>query len=104
MTSRQEHHSLRIEHFGLEIDKNARRYISYTECLTKTRKKGLKLRLISLKMYENKTKRCPVAFFLLFKSKSPVELQNLGPFFLGVIDAPLNDVWYKNQAMTRLTQ
>ena len=48
-------------------------------------------------MYENKTERCPMAFIFLFKSTSPVELQNMDSFYL--IDAPLTDVWYKNQAM-----
>ena len=101
MRGREEHHSLKMEQFRLEIDENGRRYISYTEGLSKTRNKGLnfKPRLISPKMYENKTERCPVAFFLLFKSKRPVELRNMGPFYLTVIDAPLTDVWYKNQAM-----
>ena len=82
MRGREEHHSLKMEQFRLEIDENGRRYISYTEGLSKTRNKGLnfKPRLISPKMYENKTERCPVAFFLLFKSKRPVELQNIGPF------------------------
>ena len=65
MRVREEHHSLKIEQFRLKIDKNGRYYISYTEGLTKTRNKGLnfKPRLISPKMYENKTERCPVAFF-----------------------------------------
>ena len=101
MRGREEHHSLKIEQFRLEIDENGRRYISYTEGLTRTRNKGLnsKPRLIFPKMYENKTERCPVAFFLLFKSKRPVKLRNTGPFHLTVIDAPLSDVWYKNQAM-----
>ena len=40
-----------------------------------------------------------MAFFLLFKSKRPVELQYIVPFYLTVIDAPLTDVCYKNQAM-----
>ena len=71
MRGREEHHNLTLEHFRQEIDENGRCYISYSEGLTKTRNKGLnfKLRLISLKMYKNKTERCPVAFFLLFKSK-----------------------------------
>ena len=101
MRGREEHHSLKMEQFCLETDENGRPYISYTEGLSKTRNKGLnfKPRLISPKMYENKTERCPVAFFLLFKSKRPVELRNMGPFYLTVIDAPLTDVWYKNQAM-----
>ena len=81
---KEEHRSLKIEQFRLEIDENGRRYISYTEGLSKTRNKGLnfKPRLISPKMYENKTERCPVAFFLLFKSKRQVELRNMGPFTL----------------------
>ena len=101
MRGREEHHSLKIEKFRLEGDENGRRYISYTGGLSKTRNKGLnfKPRLISPKMYENKTERCPLAFFLLFKYKRPVELRNMGPFYLTVIDAPLTDVWSKNQAM-----
>ena len=101
MRGREEHHSLKMEQFRLEIDENGRRYISYTEGLSKTRNKGLnfKPRLISPKMYENKTERCPLAFFLLFKYKRPVELRNMGPFYLTVIDTPLTDVWYKNQAI-----
>ena len=84
MRGKEEHHSLKIEQFRLEIDENGRHYISYTEGLSKTRNKGLnfKPRLISSKMYENKTERCPVAFFLLFKSKRQVELRNMGPFTL----------------------
>ena len=101
MRGREEHHSLKIEQFCLEIDENGRRYISYTEGLIKTRNKGLnfKPRLISHKMYENKRERCPVAFFLLFRSKRPVELRNMGPFYLSVINVLLTDIWYKNQAM-----
>ena len=76
LRGREEHHSLKIEQFCLEIDENGRRYISYMEGLTKTRNKGLNFKphLISPKMYENKTERCPVAFFLLFKSKQAIEL------------------------------
>ena len=82
MRGREEHQSLKMEQFRLEIDENGSRYISYTERLSKTRNKGLNFKpcLISPKMYENKTERCPVAFFLLFKSKRPVELKNIGPF------------------------
>ena len=50
-------------------------------------------------MYENKTEKCPVAFFLLLKSKRLVELRNMGPSYLTVIDAPLTDVSYVNHAM-----
>ena len=105
MRGRKEYYSLTTEHFHLENDANGRHYISCTEVLTKTRNKGLNFKpcLISPKMYKNKTERYPVAFFLLLKSKCPVELQNMDPFYLraplAVIDAPLTDVWYKNQAM-----
>ena len=50
-------------------------------------------------MYESESRkqkgeaeRRPVAFLLLFKSKRPV--------YLTVTDAPLTDIWYKNQAMS----
>ena len=91
MRGRKEHHSLTIEQFRLEIDQNRRQYISFMEGLSKTRNRGLsfKPRLISPKMYENKTEGCLVAYFSLFKSKRPVELRNMGPFYLTVIDAPL---------------
>ena len=81
MTGKEEHHILKIEHFPLEIDQNGRRYMPYTEGLTKTRNKGLnfKPRLIYSKMCENETERC-VAVFLLFKSKRPVDLRNIGLF------------------------
>ena len=71
------------------------------EGLSKSRNKGLnfKPRLISSKIYENKTERQPAAFFLLFKSKRLVQFRNMGPFYLTVVDAPLTDVWYKNQAV-----
>ena len=101
MRSREEYHSLKIEQFPLEIDENGRRYISYTEGLSKTRNKGLnfKPRLIFPKMNENRTERYPVAFFLLFKSKRPVELRNMDPFYLTVINGPLTNVCYKNQTI-----
>ena len=38
---REEHYSLKMEQFCLEIDENGRRYISYTKGLSKTRNKGL---------------------------------------------------------------
>ena len=38
MRGREEHHSLKMEKFCLETDENGRRYISYTEGLSKTRR------------------------------------------------------------------
>ena len=67
MRGRKEHHSVKIEQFRLEIDENRRHYISYVEGLSKTRNKGLNFKpcLICPKMYENKTERFPVSFFLI---------------------------------------
>ena len=82
-----EEHQGETEQFRLETDENGRRY---TEGLSKTRNMALnfKPRIISPKMYENKTERCPLAFSLLFKSKRSVELSIMGPFYLTVIGAP----------------
>ena len=73
MRDREEHHSLRFEHFWFETDENGRRCISYAESLPKTRNKGLNFKPCLI-FSKNKTERYPVAFFLLFKIKRPVEL------------------------------
>ena len=101
MRSREEHHSLKIEHFHQEIDENERLYIWNTEGLTKTRNKGLsfKLRLIFPYMYENKKQRCLLAFFSLLKTERPDESPNMGLYYLTVIDVSLTDVWYKDQVI-----
>ena len=101
MRGREEHYNLKIEHFRLEIDENGRRFVSYTEGLTKTRNQGLnfKPRLIPPKMYESNNERCPVQIFAFFKSKRPVGMRNVGPLYLSVIDAPVTETWYKNQPM-----
>ena len=58
LRGREEHNSLKIKQFRLEIDENRRRYVSYTEGLSKTTNKGLNFKphLISPKMYEIKQK------------------------------------------------
>ena len=68
MWGRDERHSLKIEQFRIETDKNGRRYISYMEGLSKTRNKGLnfKPRLISPnKIYRNKTKMASGIFLIV---------------------------------------
>ena len=67
MRGEEEHHSLKIEQFRLEIDENGRRYISYTEVLSETRNKGLNFKpgLISPKMYENKHRKMSSGIFLI---------------------------------------
>ena len=71
MRGREEHHSLKMEQFRLEIDENGRRYVSYTEGLSKTRNKGLNFqpRLISPKMYEKKQKDVQWHFSYCLKVK-----------------------------------
>lgn len=46
-------------------------------------------------MYKNKSQQCPVAIFLLYNSKRPAELRNMGPVYFSVIDAPLTNIWFK---------
>ena len=53
MRGGEEHHSLSIEHFHLEIDENGRHYILYTEGLAKTGNKGLNFKvahMVNLKL------------------------------------------------------
>ena len=84
LTGREEHQSLKIKQFRLEIDENGRRYISYTEGLSKTRNKRLNFtpHLISPKMYENKTERCPVVFFYCLKVNVQFNCEIWAPFTL----------------------
>ena len=48
MRGGEEHHSLSIEHFHLEIDENGRHYILYTEGLAKTGNKGLNFKVADM--------------------------------------------------------
>ena len=40
-----------------------------------------------------------MAFFSLFKTERPVELRNMGLYYLTVIDVSLTDVWHKDQVI-----
>ena len=73
MRGREEHYDLTIEDFKLETDSSGRKYMSFIEGLTKTRKGGLnfKPRLISPKMYESSDQNCPVKLFITYKSRRP---------------------------------
>ena len=85
MRGREEHYEPKIEDFKLEVDGSGRKYISYIEGLTKTRKGGLnfKPRLIAPKMYESENiERCPVKMFLKYKSKRPTCVSESGPLYL----------------------
>ena len=43
--------------------------------------------------------RCPVAILKKFLAHRPNEMLTTGPLYLGVIENPKSQVWYKNQKM-----
>ena len=84
MRGRKEHHSLKIEQFCLEIEQNGRQYISFTEGLSKIRNRELnfKPRLISPKMYENKTEDVQWHFSYCLKVNVQLNCEIWSPFIL----------------------
>ena len=95
---RQEHYSLKVEHFKICISDNGTEYLTFVEGITKTRQGGLhkKPRLIQPKMFATGTARCPLSFFKKFISKRPPSLKEEGPFYLSPIINPVNEnIWYK---------
>ena len=99
MRGREEHYSINMEDFKIEIDGMDRKFISYEEGVTKTRKAGFNFqeRLIKRKMYASGDVNCPVKTFLFFKSRRPEALRESGPFYLCPIDNPKSNVWFKTQ-------
>jgi len=98
LRGRQEHHTLRIEHFNFLKADNGTEYISFVEEVTKTRQGSLhkKPRLVQPKMFANGNERCPVLLFRKFISKRPPSLKITGLFYLTPICNPTNEnVWYK---------
>ena len=84
VSSREEYHSLKIEPFPLEIDENGRRYISYTEGLSKTRNKGLnfKPRLYSPRCTRIKQKDIQWHFSYCLKVNVQLNCEIWTPFTL----------------------
>ena len=101
MRGRQEHYSMRIEHFQFKKSDQGTEYVTFSVGITKTRQSRLhnKHRLVIPKMLAIDTERCPAHFFKLYLSKRPKCRQNNGPFYLPVVVNPKSDVCYKVTAM-----
>ena len=100
---RQEHHSMRTEHFQFKKSDQGTEYVTFSEGITKTCQSELhdKQWLVILKMFatDTDTEPCPVRFFKLYLSKRPKCLQTNGPFYLSVIVNRKSDVSYKLNQM-----
>lgn len=65
MRGRHEHRAMKIEDFTFRKDENSTQYLTYAEGIT-NRQSGLHeiQRLVTLKMFETKTARCPLSLFI----------------------------------------
>ena len=97
LRGRQEHYLMKIEDFLIKKYDNDITYITFSESFTKTRQGGLrqKSRVVRPKMFATGSDRCPMAYFLQYLSRRPVNLQQSGFFYLAIIDNPKTEVWYK---------
>ena len=105
LRGRQEHHTMKVEHFTLKKDDKGVEFLTFAEGITKTRQSGLheKHRLVQPKMFATKNTRCPIYFYKLFLSKRPLSLRSSGPMYLSIIYNPTSSVWYKNMPMGQNT-
>ena len=101
MRSREEHYHIIVEDFQFNTDNAGKNYVSFEEGLTKNRNGGLnfKPRKIFPRMYETGGERCPVAFLRQYIQHRPNSVRSAGPFYLGIIDLPISDIWYKTIRM-----
>ena len=102
LRGRQEHHDMKIEHFIFKKDEG-KEFVTYSEGITKTRPSGLREhhRLVIPKTFQNSENinRCPVNIFKTYLQRHPLELQETGPFYLGIIVNPLTNIWFKKTPM-----
>ncbi|XP_028407819.1 uncharacterized protein KIAA1958-like [Dendronephthya gigantea] len=104
LRSRQEHHQMKMDDFSIVEADNGVAYIQYKEGPTKTRQGGLNYkapRNFQPRMFQTEGERCPVALFREYVSRSPLSLQQTGPFYLSVKTSrrPDDHIWYKVQPM-----
>ena len=105
LRGRQEHHSMQVEDFVFQKDDDKNEFLTFAEGVTKTRQSGLKehQRLVQPKMFETKLARCPIALYRLYLSKRPIHLRSTGPIYLGIIQNPVTNIWYKTSRMGQHT-
>ena len=101
----QEHTNLRFDNSQITLLENSSgvRFLRYTEDVSKTRQGGLKHRRIAPKIvdaYENlaNPERCFVRLYTKYLFHRPTTKCN-SSFYLGPLDKPTTDVWYRCQAL-----
>ena len=84
MRARQEHHTLSMENFFVDVSDDNQLFKEFHEDPTKTRGSGLHPteRSAVPKMFATGGLRCPVRLFQLYMSKRPADLEMTGPFYL----------------------
>ena len=101
LRGRQQHHTMKVEDFVINRDDENNEYVTFSEGVTKTRQGGTrqKQRNVVPKMFATGGERCPIQLYREFISRRPEELKTSGPFYLGYIDSPATDVWYKRSRL-----
>ena len=105
----QEHRNLRFDNsqLAVKVDEHGRRYLQYTEDISKTNQGGLAHRLIKPKVcraYENANhpERCPVRLYEVYRSHCPSKNAS-NALYLRALENPNGNVWYGNQPAGRET-
>ena len=94
-----EHRNLTRMNFKIEQDSDKRKYLLYTETVSKTYRGGIKHRRVdphTAKAYENfdNEQRCPVKIFEKYISKLPTTLSNVSAFYFKPLIRPKPDIWF----------
>ena len=107
MRARQEHHSLSMENFFVDVSDDNQIFIEFHEDPTKTRGSGLRPteRSAVPKMFATGGLRCPVRLFQLYMSKRPDDLEMTGPFYLSAKHCANKDdiTWFTRQPVGKNT-
>ena len=107
MRARQEHHTLSMENFRVDVSDDNKIFIEFHEDPTKTRGSGLRPteRSAVPKMFATGGVRCPVRLFQLYMSKRPDDLEMTGPFYLSSKHWSSRDekVWFTKQPVGKNT-
>ena len=102
LRGRENHHSLKMEHFIFKKCDRGTEYVRLADgIISKTFQSGLREthRLEKPFMFENPNTVCPVKLFKYYISKRPAELRLTGPLYLAVIDKPASDIWFKKSSV-----
>ena len=97
MRGRQEHHTIKIDDFEINIDDTGVEYFTFAEKRTKTRNTGPKpsVRQSIPKMFATGGEKCIVQIFKTYVSRRPEALRDSGPFYLQPLSNPRGITWFK---------